>query len=197
MQELALHILDLFRNAVEAGARKVYIAVREDTASDRVEIEVRDDGRGMTPDQVRSACDPFFTTRTTRRVGMGLALLEAAARQAGGDLRIESAPGRGTRVVASFQMSHLDRAPLGDMAATLEVAVANAEVDVEYEHWRDGRVFRFSTRELEEFLGVDARGDPGVLAWVNRYVAEGEKTLELCPAKGSGVAGAGKEVDSR
>jgi anti-sigma regulatory factor (Ser/Thr protein kinase) len=195
VQELALHILDLFRNAVEAGARKVYIAVREDTASDRVEIEVRDDGRGMTSEQVRRACDPFFTTRTTRRVGMGLALLEAAAQQAGGNLRIESAPGEGTRVVATFRMSHLDRAPLGDMAATLEVAVANPDVDVEYEHWRDGRVFRFSTRELEEFLGVNARDDPGVLAWVNRYVTQGERTLALCPAAGGGAAGAGREVD--
>ncbi|MDI6893964.1 MAG: ATP-binding protein [Bacillota bacterium] len=177
VQELALHILDLFRNAVEAGARTVYIAVREDSASDRMEIEVRDDGRGMTPNQARTACDPFFTTRTTRRVGMGLALLQAAAEQAGGELRIESAPGEGTRVVATFRRGHIDRAPLGDMAATLEVAVAEPGVDVEYEHRRDGWVFRFSTEELKRFLGVSARDDPGVLAWVNRHIAEGERAL--------------------
>lgn len=177
MQELALHILDLFRNAVEAGARTVHVAVREDRTSDRLQIEVRDDGRGMTPDQVRIACDPFFTTRSTRRVGMGLALLQAAAEQAGGGLGIESTPGGGTRVVATFQLGHLDRAPLGDMAATLQVMAAEAGVQVEYEHWLDGRVFRFSTRELEERLGAEARGDPAVLTWVERHIREGEEAL--------------------
>lgn len=177
MQELALHILDLFRNAVEAGARTVWVGVREDTAADRLVIEVRDDGRGMTPDQVRTACDPFFTTRSTRRVGMGLALLEAAARTAGGDLEVTSVPGHGTQVTARFQHSHLDRAPLGDMAATLQVMVAETGVRVEYEHRRDGRVFRFSTRGLEECLGTGARADPGVLAWVERHVREGEGAL--------------------
>jgi len=191
VHELALHILDLFRNAVEAGARTVQITVREDTASDRLEIEVRDDGRGMTPDQVRTACDPFYTTRLTRRVGMGLALLEAAARAAGGDLRIESSPGQGTRVTATFQLSHIDRAPLGDMAATLEVAAAEPAVEVEYEHWRDRRVFRFSTRELDGFLGVSARDDPRVLAWINRHVAEGERALSSAVCQGC------KGVESR
>lgn len=189
MEELALHVLDLYRNAVEAGARTVWIAVREDTESDRLEIEVRDDGRGMTPDQVRAACDPFYTTRTTRRVGMGLSLLQAAAEAAGGCLRVESSPGRGTRVTVTFQLSHIDRAPLGDMAATLEVVASDPGVDVDYEHWRDGRVFRFSTRELEGWLGVNARDDPGVLAWVGRYIAEGEKTLSSRPvtSQGGGV----------
>lgn len=177
MQELALHILDLFRNAVEAGARTVYVAVREEPAADRLEIEVRDDGRGMSPEQVRRACDPFYTTRSTRRVGMGLALLKAAAEQAGGGLRIESAPGRGTRVLATFRLGHIDRAPLGDMPATLQVMVAEPGVGVEYEHRVGDRVFRFSTRELEERLGAEARTDAAVLSWVGAHIREGEESL--------------------
>ncbi|MGB9886511.1 MAG: ATP-binding protein [Moorellales bacterium] len=194
MQELALHILDLFRNAVEAGARKVYIAVREDTVSGRLEIEVRDDGRGMTPEQARAARDPFYTTRATRRVGLGLALLEAAARQAGGDMKIESVPGKGTRVVASFRHGHLDRAPLGDLAVTLQVVVSEPEVEVEYEHGRDGRIFRFSTRELDNSLGPQARQHPAVLAWVRRYVAEGERLLQSDAAGSGGSTENDREV---
>ncbi|HHY96097.1 MAG TPA: ATP-binding protein [Firmicutes bacterium] len=178
MEELALHILDLYRNAVEAGARTVWITVREDSGRDLLEIEVRDDGRGMTPEQVRAATDPFYTTRTTRRVGLGLPLLQAAAQAAGGDLAVESAPGRGTCVRAWFRLGHIDRAPLGNMAATVQVALADeGGPDLWYQHEVDGDSFRFSTRQLDGWVGAEARYRPEVLAWVYRHVEEGEKML--------------------
>ena len=116
MLELALHVLDILQNAVEAGATHVDLAVLEDEPSDRLTITVIDDGRGMDEETTRRVLDPFYTTRTTRHVGLGLPLYSAAAEGAGGGLTILSHPGEGTTIEASFQLSHPDRQPLGDMA---------------------------------------------------------------------------------
>ncbi len=119
MEELALHILDIAENSIAAGARHVDIRVSEDLAADRLTVEIRDNGRGMAEQVLRRAADPFFTTKGTRPVGLGLSLLEQAARAAGGSLRIQSRPGAGATVTAEFRHSHPDRQPLGDVAATL------------------------------------------------------------------------------
>ena len=115
MRELSLNVLDIAQNSIAAGASLTEITVEEDTAADRVVIIVKDDGRGMTPEQVRRVSDPFYTTRTTRKVGMGIPLFRMAAEMAGGGLTIDSTPGVGTTVTASFVRSHIDRMPLGDM----------------------------------------------------------------------------------
>jgi len=122
VKELSLHLLDLIENAAEAAASRVEITITEDPARDRLRICVSDDGRGMAPDLLAGAADPFVTTRSTRAVGLGLALLASAAAQAGGRLRVSSAPGAGAQVVAEFQLSHIDRAPLGALGSTLAAA---------------------------------------------------------------------------
>jgi hypothetical protein len=135
VKELSLHLLDLVENSVEAGARRVEISVEEDPAADRLAVSVRDDGRGMPPEVAAVAADAFVTSRATRGVGLGLALLSAAAEQAGGRMMIESAPGRGTEVRVEFQLSHLDRAPLGRIEDTLAtVAALHPDVGVRYMH---------------------------------------------------------------
>ena len=119
MRELSLNILDIAQNSITAGATLIAIRVAEDTAADRLTIAVQDDGKGMTAEQVARVMDPFYTTRTTRKVGMGIPLFRMAAQQTGGDLSIDSTPGAGTTVTATFGLSHIDRMPLGNMADTM------------------------------------------------------------------------------
>jgi len=117
--ELSLHILDVLENAIEASATRVELSIEEDLEGDRLAIEVVDNGKGMDEGTLARVLDPFFTTRRTRHVGLGLPLFAAAAERCNGALHVESQVGQGTRVVATFQHSHIDRAPLGDVKGTL------------------------------------------------------------------------------
>lgn len=141
MEDLSLHVLDVVENSVAAAAKEIAILIREESASDRLSLEIRDDGRGMDAETCEKALDPFFTTRTTRRIGLGLPLLAQAARESGGDLEVESQPGGGTVVRAVFRLSHPDRKPLGDIGATLGAILAGRpELDLRFEHEVDGEV---------------------------------------------------------
>ncbi|MGI6576021.1 MAG: ATP-binding protein [bacterium] len=119
MEELSLHILDLVQNSLGAGATWVKVVIVEDLAQDIFSLEIHDNGRGMDKKFLQRIFDPFATTRTTRRVGLGLSLLHMAAQQCNGKVEVDSIPGRGTKVSAVFQHSHWDRAPLGNIVATL------------------------------------------------------------------------------
>lgn len=174
MEDLSLHILDVAENGLKAGAKKILIRILEDLEADRLELEVEDDGSGMYPEMAAKALDPFMTTRTTRRVGLGLPFLREAARMAGGDVELDSQPGRGTRVRATFQHSHIDRKPLGDMGATLVgILLGGPRVEVIYEHTREGRSFRFDSRELRQELHPVELTQPEVLSWIRERVREG------------------------
>ena len=134
MEDLSLHILDIAENALRAGAESVVIRLAQSKRQDRLVLEVVDDGEGMSEEDARRSLDPFFTTKCGKRVGLGLPLLAQAAEQAGGNLEVESAPGRGTRVTATFGLSHIDRAPLGNMQETLEcLRATHPEVRFRYE----------------------------------------------------------------
>ncbi len=141
MEDLSLHILDVVENSVAASAATIEILIVEDTAGDRLSLEIRDDGSGMDEATCEKALDPFFSSRTTRRIGLGLPLLAQAARDSGGDLELDSAPGRGTTVRATFKLSHPDRKPLGDIAASLVAILAGRpHLDVRFEYQRDGEI---------------------------------------------------------
>lgn len=192
MEDLSLHILDVAQNAVEAGARTVGILLREDPAGDTLLVEVSDDGRGMGPEAVRQALDPFFTTRTTRRVGLGLALLDQAARASGGEVRVESEPGRGTLVRATFGHGHVDRQPLGDVESTLLVLIAgNPEVAVRFRHEVAGRAWSLDSRRLEAELGERLAGPRGLRA-LRQAIREGEQSLEAVSSRGGGSTAPGR-----
>ena len=183
MRELSLHILDVLENALEAGASEVKLEICEDLHTDRLEIAVRDNGRGMDAETARRALDPFFTTRTTRHVGLGLPLFAAAARRCEGDLSLESTPGRGTAVTASFRHSHLDRAPLGDVTGTLLAFLLSergAGLHLAYHHQVNGRSFDLDTSAIRAELGDIPLSHPLVREWLHDYIAEGE--AELAPA---------------
>lgn len=186
MRELSLHILDMLQNSLEAGATLVELIVDEDLLADRLTITVRDNGRGMDEATLAQVTDPFFTTRKTRRVGLGIPLFKAAAEHCNGSFAITSAAGQGTTVVAAFQHSHLDRAPVGDMAGTLLSFVLAGICDVRYVHRKkqgDGkagetiREFEFDTRKIKAELGDVPLTHPTVREWLRGFLAEGEAEL--------------------
>ena len=153
MEDLSLHILDLAENSIAAGARCVEITVCENRAQDLLSIEIADDGGGMNEDVLKTAADPFFTTRTTRRVGLGLSLFQQATKRAGGEFKIESHLGTGTKTTGVFQHSHLDRQPLGGITETLlTLVVGNPDIEFTYRHQTDGFETLFSTREVKAQL---------------------------------------------
>ena len=146
-----MHILDVVENSVRSEAKLIEISLVEDQEQDLLTLEIRDDGKGMDFEDCARAADPFFTTKSGCRIGLGLALLAQAAKEAAGDFHVSSFPDAGTTVTATFRWSHPDRKPLGDISATLEtLMVANPEVDFVYEHRRGAEVVRFDTREVRQ-----------------------------------------------
>lgn len=168
MRELSLHILDIAENGIRAGADRLQIHVEESSADDRLTLAVEDNGRGMPEEKIRRIDDPFVTTRQTRRVGLGLSLLASAARRCQGDISVEARHEKGTRVTATFRRSHIDRAPLGDMAATMEVLImGNPHIDFRYTHGVDGKEFVLDTRDLKTELGDLSLSEPAVVRYVS------------------------------
>ena len=119
MEDVSLHILDIVENALRAGAKNVIIRLAQSKREDRLVLEVTDDGEGMNEETMGRSVDPFFTTKSGKRVGLGLPFLAQAAEEAGGTLEVQSAPGKGTKVIATFGLSHIDRKPLGNIEETL------------------------------------------------------------------------------
>ena len=148
MEDLSLHILDVVENSIRAGANKVEIEIHEDLKNGLLRIEIADDGKGMDARMLEKALDPFFTTKTVRKVGLGLSLLREAARATNGDLTIQSEIGKGTCVKATFQHSHIDRKPMGDMEKTMiSLIIGNPDVHFKYLHNKNGRKYRMIDTE--------------------------------------------------
>ncbi len=143
MEDLSLHILDIAENAVAAGATRVLIAVNENARRDLLTLRVTDNGRGMSRPERRRALDPFYTTMR-KRTGLGLPLLAQTAEQSGGGLRLESAPGEGTRVTARFRLGHVDRPPLTKIIETMmTLFFGHPGTDFRYRHTRNGKCFSY------------------------------------------------------
>jgi hypothetical protein len=177
MRELSLHILDALENALEAGATLIELAVEEDLETDRLRITIHDNGRGMNEDQLARIFDPFFTTRGTRHVGLGIPLFKAAAERCNGDLTIASRLGEGTTLRATFQHSHIDRAPLGNITGTLLAVILSGSCDLRYVHRVDEREFSFSTKDIRSKLDNVPLTHPAVRKWLGDFIDEGEESL--------------------
>lgn len=178
MQELSLNILDVAQNSVRADSALTQITVEEDTQADLLRITITDNGCGMTPEQVQNVTDPFFTTRTTRKVGLGVPFLKMAAEMAGGSFSIISEVGVGTTVTAGFSLSHIDRMPLGDMAATVSALIqCNPDKDFVYTRIYNGKSFVADTREFRKVLEEVPLGNPEVVQFISDYI--NENTMEL------------------
>ncbi len=171
MRELADHILDIARNAIEAGASTILLLVQEDPTRDRLRFVVVDNGRGMDPETRARVLDPFYTTRTTRRWGLGIPLLAAACERCEGRLVLRTKEGSGTWVQAEVRLSHLDRAPLGDMGIVVQSLACEAgRIALRYRHRTPVGVFNLDTQELQAELEDVALSEPSVLHWLGQYV---------------------------
>lgn len=183
MKDLSLHILDLSQNSISAGASLVRITIIEDTEADRLTICIEDNGKGMDKDFLEKVMDPFVTTRTSRKVGLGIPLMQAACKRCEGNLLIESEKNVGTRLTATFKHSHIDRAPLGEMAETmLSLILAGSDdssiVDFVYRHVFNEKEFCLDTREIRVALGSDVNlGESDVMMWIKEYINEGLENL--------------------
>ena len=178
MKELSLHILDIMQNSVRAKASLIQLTIIEDIRNDLFEICIEDNGKGMSKEMVVSVTDPFVTCRTTRRVGLGIPLLKAAAELTGGGIELTSELGVGTVITARFGHSHIDRQPLGDIKSTLVETIASfEEIDFVYTHRVDDSEYVLDTREMRKILGGVSFNTPDVMAWLSEFIKENEEEL--------------------
>lgn len=176
MKELSLNILDIAQNSIKANAAHVEIALEQ--RGDWLTITITDDGTGMSPEFAAEAANPFTTTRTTRKVGMGLPLFKLAAEQTGGTFSLTShqaaheGDDHGTTVTATFNTAHVDCEPVGDITETILTLIqGNPDLSLTYLYTKDGDELRLSTDEMREILGDDVPlNSPDVLAWARSFL---------------------------
>lgn len=184
MKELSLNILDIAQNSVSAGAKNIGIFLTE-TEEGMLTLSITDDGKGMSAEMVRAVTDPFCTTRTTRKVGMGIPLLKLACEQTGGSLRIESVPreedpvNHGTVVTATFDTTSIDFTPLGDVTDTLIVLIqGHPEIEYRFTHTVPQGSVRLDTGELRDVLGDISLAEFEVLEWIRGALEEQYQALK-------------------
>lgn len=177
MKELSLNILDIVENSTKAGATLVEISLQE--TSDTLIITVKDNGYGMSAETCKAALDPFYTTRTTRSVGMGIPLFKMMAEQTGGSLTLlsksekEYGAASGTIISALFYKNHIDFTPLGDVVSTMLTLIqGHPETNFLYEHKSPEFEVTLDTRELREVLGDVSLAEFEVIQWIKEYLNE-------------------------
>jgi len=187
MREIALHLMDIAENSVAVESRNVRIAVVEDQQNNSLIVSVTDDGRGMDADTAKRVLDPFYTTRTTRKIGLGIPLLKLAAEQCEGGLSLKTEPGKGTQVEAQFQLNHIDRMPLGDIGCTfLTLLVAHPHIHWIFEYKSiniQGAIkeFKLDDSEVKSALGDVSLTEPDVLRILRGMIEEGIASLAPQP----------------
>ena len=178
MMELSMNILDIVENSTRAGATLVRISITEDKENDVLRIEIADNGEGMDQNIIKKTLDPFYTSKTVRRVGLGLPLFSHAAEVTGGKCMIESKKGEGTTVTADFGYRHIDRQPLGDMLITMATMIAgNPKVDFIYTHISNGKTYLLDTREVKNELEDVPINHPSVLQFLKENIRDGLKEI--------------------
>lgn len=178
MQELSLNVLDIAQNSIRAEATLITITVEQRTKDAFLKISIADNGCGMSEEQVSHVMDPFFTTRTTRKVGLGVPFFKMSAEATGGSFAIDSELGKGTRTTAIYHTDHIDMLPIGDMNATiLSLITMNPDRDFIYSRTLDENAFTLDTRELKEVLEDVPLNTPEVAAYIRETLEEGEREL--------------------
>ncbi len=173
MKELSLNILDIAQNSVAANAKQIVISVIIKTDENLLKIVIEDDGKGMSDEILKAVTDPFVTTRTTRKVGMGIPLFKQSAKQSDGDFNIKSKIGKGTVVTASYKLNHIDRPPIGDIASTIAMLVScNENIDFIFNYISDDYEFIFDTKEIKEILNGVSVNTPDVVIWMQDFIRE-------------------------
>jgi len=179
MQELSLHILDIVQNSVRAKATKIEILINENIHNNQLEIEIKDNGKGIDKKLVQEIKNPFSTTRTTRKIGLGIPLLLEACIRCGGDLNIQSSVGIGTTIHAVLEHNHIDRAPMGDVVNTITMLILSSpEIRYILTYCVDGSKFVMDTNEIKDILQGVPINDLSVIKWIETYLQENINNLK-------------------
>lgn len=179
MKELSLHILDIAENSVGANATNIVICVVEDLIADRLKIEIEDNGKGIAPEMIDKVLDPFTTSRTTRKVGLGIPLLKAAAEMCAGGLTLESTVGVGTKITVEFQHSHIDRMPIGDLPGTiLQLVVGYQKINWKFVYRVNDKEFIFDDAILKRELADINLSEPVVIAFIRQEIENGIQEIQ-------------------
>lgn len=173
MNELSLYILDIMENSVHADAKLAELIIDEEVKDNLLTIDVTDDGRGMDKEILKRVYNPFYTTRTTRKVGLGIPLFKEQCELCGGHLIIESTVGKGTHLTGTMKLDSVDLLPMGNIVDTiLTLAMNEMNVDIKYTHIRNGKRFIFDTREIKKVLNNVPINTPDVVIWMKEYIRE-------------------------
>ncbi|MBN2348769.1 MAG: ATP-binding protein [Bacteroidales bacterium] len=172
MKDLSLHILDIVQNSLHAGATRVDISITEDVVKNIFEITIKDNGSGIDPGNSEKVTDPFYTTGTKKKVGLGLALLKQNAEAAGGFLKIENSFPRGVKVTARFQHNHIDRQPLGKIEETIKILMTAINLRLIYSHEYNGKIFVLDTLEIEDALETKNLSNPKIVKYITEMIIE-------------------------
>ena len=179
MKNIALHILDLVENSARAKAKKVQVSISEEIESNRYLLTIEDDGEGMVEDVVKKATDPFYTSRSTRKVGMGLPLIQMNAKRTGGSFSLQSKPGKGTTLEACFVLSHTDRLPLGEIDDVLVLlAMGHPLVRLIYTHKTDSGIYCFDTEKIREIVGDLPESNMEIRKFLREMIIENLKEIK-------------------
>lgn len=181
MQDLSLHVLDIVENSIDAGAKKIEIIIEENTKKNMLVLKIKDNGKGMAKKTLSKVLDPFYTTKKTRRIGLGLSMLAQATREAEGSFDIKSKKGKGTKITAKFTYNHIDRKPIGDMAETLIVLIASngLNIDFVYKHIKNGRDFVFDTKYLKKELNDVLITNSEILSLLRKKILSEIKRIKV------------------
>lgn len=180
MKEISLHILDIVQNSISASATEIEISINEDRNNDIYGIEISDNGKGIPKDKLEFVTEPFETSRTTRKIGMGLPLFEQSAKQTGGGLKIESEVGIGTKVVVTYIHSHIDRPPMGDISGVIcLLMLANPDLDFVYKHTTNENQYVFDSRSIKKILDGIPISEPSVQKFIKEMIIENLQQLQL------------------
>ncbi len=180
MKDISMHIMDIAQNSITAGAGLLEINIIEDIDNDAYTVIIKDNGKGMPEELLKKVTDPFTTTRTTRKIGLGLPLLKQNVERTGGTFSIESKEGEGTTVEASFVMMHPDRLPIGDIAGTIVLLTsANPELTIIYRHSTNTGDYEYNTTEINSTLDGVSITEPSVIRFLKEMIDENLQSIGI------------------
>ena len=180
MKDLSLHILDIVQNSIRAKANLIGIEITELPVENQLIITVTDNGTGMSEEQLHQAIDPFYTSRTTRKVGLGLPLFKQNAEMTDGSFNLKSELGKGTKVTAVFGMNHLDRPVMGDLVGTLLILICSSgEADYVFKHQTPSGEFELDTRNIRQTLENVPINQPEVRSFLKEMLHENLEQIQI------------------
>lgn len=179
MQELSLHILDIMQNSIRAEASQIKLFIEENTVSNKLSISIEDDGKGMSDEMKENVKNPFVTSRSLRKVGLGIPLLNQLCIECNGNVTIQSQKNIGTKIIATMEYDHIDRLPLGDMAKTITTLImGKPTIHYIYIHSLNDKSFTFDTEEIKAILDGVPIENLEVLAWLEQYITENLREIK-------------------